>query len=131
MAKSSSNKWAFGAIMAGVAGFLAGVLTAPKSGKDTRKDIKNVALKARTEAEKNLKALHSELNHKIDEAKVTGEKMSGKAKSEYEDILDKAKQDRIILKLKDCRNTRKKVAEEEGLHPATLSYWIRKNLIPM
>lgn len=92
MAKSSSNKWAFGAIMAGVAGFLAGVLTAPKSGKDTRKDIKNVALKARTEAEKNLKALHSELNHKIDEAKITGEKMSGKAKSEYEDILDKAKQ---------------------------------------
>lgn len=91
MAKSS-GKWAFGAMVAGVAGFLAGILTAPKSGKETRKDIKSAALKAKTEAEKNLKTLHSDLNDKIGQAKHTGEELSGKAKTEFDVILNKAKE---------------------------------------
>lgn len=92
MAKSSgSSKWALGAVAAGVAGFLAGILTAPKSGKETRNDIKNVAAKAKSEAERNLKTLHSDLNKKIGEVKVQGEKLSGKAKTEYDEVLAKAK----------------------------------------
>jgi gas vesicle protein len=39
------KKIALSAIIAGVAGYGIGLLTAPKSGKDTRKDIKNTAQK--------------------------------------------------------------------------------------
>ena len=59
MAKNT-GKWAAGAVVAGVAGYVAGILTAPKSGKETREDIKHAATKAKTEAEKKLKELHSD-----------------------------------------------------------------------
>ncbi len=70
---------------------MAGILTAPKSGKATRTDIKNAALKAKSEAEKSLKSLHSELNVKLEEVKTKGEELSGKAKDEFTDIVEKAK----------------------------------------
>jgi gas vesicle protein len=91
MAKSQSGKWAVGAAVAGVAGFVAGILTAPKSGKDTRKDIKNAASKAKSEAEKSLKVLHSDLNKTLADVKLKGEALSGKAKTEFEGIVEKAK----------------------------------------
>jgi len=91
MAKNT-GKWAAGAIVAGAAGFVAGILTAPKSGKETRKDIKSAATKAKTEAEKTLKALHSDLNEKINEVKNKGEELTGKAKKEFDEIVDKAKE---------------------------------------
>jgi gas vesicle protein len=87
MAKSSSSKWAFGAIFTGVAGFLAGILMAPKSGKDTRKDIKDAAIQAKTEAEKKLKSVHSELNKTLNDVKTHGDKLSGKAKTEFDGVL--------------------------------------------
>jgi gas vesicle protein len=92
MAKESmGKKVALGAAVAGVAGFVAGILTAPKSGKETRKDIKNAAIKAKSEAEKNLKAMHSELNSRLADVKAKGEELSGKAKDEFDDIVEKAK----------------------------------------
>ena len=92
MAKSSSSgKWAAGAVVAGVAGFVAGILTAPKSGKQTRLDIKNAAVKAKSEAEKNLKSLNSELNTKLADAKLKGNELTGKAKDEYDVMIEKAK----------------------------------------
>jgi gas vesicle protein len=91
MAKSSGSKWALGAAVAGLAGFVAGILTAPKSGKETRTDIKNAALKAKSEAEKDLKVLHSELNKRIGEVRTKGEELSGKAKTEFDVIVEKAK----------------------------------------
>ncbi len=90
MAKSS-GKWAAGAAVAGIAGFVAGILTAPKSGKETRIDIKNAALKSKSDAEKNLKSLHSELNVKLADVKEKGGELKGKAKDEYDVIIDKAK----------------------------------------
>ena len=88
---SNTGKWAVGAAVAGVAGFVAGILSAPKSGKETRQDIKHAATKAKSEAEKSLKSLHSDLNKKIADVKAEGEKLTGKAKEEYEMIVDKAK----------------------------------------
>ena len=41
MAKTS--KFAVGAILGAAAGLVAGILTAPKSGKETRQDLKNKA----------------------------------------------------------------------------------------
>jgi len=89
--ESTGKKVAIGAAVAGVVGFVAGILTAPKSGKETREDIKNAALKAKSEAEKNLKAMHSELNSKLADVKAKGEELSGKAKDEFEEIIEKAK----------------------------------------
>lgn len=39
----AKNKWAVGALFGAIAGFAAGILTAPKSGKETRGDIKKAA----------------------------------------------------------------------------------------
>lgn len=90
MAKDG-KKLAVGALFAGVAGFLAGILTAPKSGKETREDIKTGAVKAKSEAEKMLKEAHSELNEKIAEAQTKANNLKGKAKKELEEALGKAK----------------------------------------
>jgi gas vesicle protein len=86
----NSGKWAAGALAAGVVGYVAGVLTAPKSGKDTRKDIKNAATNAKSEAEKRLKTILSELNVKLAEAKVKGTKLKGKARLDYSKVVEKA-----------------------------------------
>ncbi len=64
---NNGKKWAVGALLAGIGGYIAGILTAPKSGKETRQDIKNEATKAKTEAEKKLKELHTELDKLVGE----------------------------------------------------------------
>lgn len=59
----SKNKFAIGAIIGAAAGVVAGILTAPKSGKETRADLKNKAgdLKKKAEAtSKDAKKLASE-----------------------------------------------------------------------
>jgi len=68
MATNSGRKWGVGVIVAGIVGYVAGILTAPKSGKETRQDIKNEAMKIKGEAEKKLKELHTELDKLITEA---------------------------------------------------------------
>ena len=52
------KKFAIGTVIAAAAGYVAGLLTAPKSGKETREDIKNTAVKTYKVAEKELKELH-------------------------------------------------------------------------
>jgi len=85
------RKMAIGsAIMLGV-GYIAGILTAPKSGKDTRKDIKDAAERTMLQAEKELKRLSSELDKIIAEAKVRANKLGAKAQSELTDLIEKAK----------------------------------------
>ncbi len=90
MAKKNSGKLALGAAIGAAAGYVAGILTAPKSGKDTRSDIKDAANKAITEAEKNLKKLHSEIVPMIDEAKGKLGDLNGMAKSELSEKLKMA-----------------------------------------
>ena len=82
-------------IVAG-AGYLAGILTAPKSGKATRKDIAKTASKARSDGEKQLKKLHSELNDLITEADAITKQARAKASKELTDATEKAK----VAKLK-------------------------------
>lgn len=86
----NSGKWAMGALAAGAIGYLAGVLTAPKSGKETRRDIMNAATKAKTEAEKRLKSLHSELSENLDSAKTKASKLKGKSKTELDKVIASA-----------------------------------------
>lgn len=86
----NSGKWALGAVVAAVVGYVAGILTAPKSGKETRKDIQNQALKAKAEAEKKLKSLHSELNELIAKAKRRAGSAKETAQKGFDEALAKA-----------------------------------------
>jgi gas vesicle protein len=89
--KKSTERFAFGTIIAVVVGYLAGLLTAPKSGKDTRKDIKDTAVKGISLAEKELKRLHTELTDVLGQAKERAEKVTGKAKEELEAAIEKGR----------------------------------------
>jgi gas vesicle protein len=82
---------AIGTAIAAAAGYVTGLLTAPKSGKETRDDIKQNVSKGLSEAEKELKKLHTELASILTEAKASGDKLSGSAKKDLSSLLDKAK----------------------------------------
>ena len=91
-----AKKFAFGAVIAAAAGYVAGILTAPKSGKETRKDIKDTAVRTYTAAEKELKMLHTELSKLMDEAGKKAAELKGSAK----EGLDKANATAKIAKEK-------------------------------
>ena len=82
---------AIGGTLAAAAGYVAGLLTAPKSGKETRGDIKNAANETYAKAEKELKKLNSDLSKLIDYAKVKGDQLGAKAKDELSELVAKAK----------------------------------------
>ncbi len=81
---------AVGTLIAAGIGYAAGVLTAPKSGRETRRDIQRAALKAKKEAESNLKELYGELNKLIAKGKRAGTGLKADAEGEYKKALDKA-----------------------------------------
>lgn len=85
----STKRWAIGAAAATVAGFVAGILTAPKSGKETRQDIKDAAERGMAEAEKQLKKLHTQMNDTIAEAKKKLGTLSGGAEKDLETAIEK------------------------------------------
>ena len=88
--KVGAKAVALGAVVVAGAGYLAGILTAPKSGKQTRQDITNKATKARVDSEKQLKKLHSELNDLIKQGETKSKKAQNKAKTEIQDATQKA-----------------------------------------
>lgn len=92
MSKDTSKKWALGAVAAAVAGFVAGILTAPKSGKETREDIKNTANRVVSEAEKQLKKIHSEMNVVVEDAKELLQGKTGKTRADIESAISAAKE---------------------------------------
>jgi len=82
---------AVGSSIAAAAGYVAGVLTAPKSGKETRLDLKAKADQSLSSAEKDLKKAHTELTKVINDSKKRGGKASGKAQKEFSSLFEKAK----------------------------------------
>lgn len=89
MRKRSTNL-AMGAVFLAGLGYAAGVLTAPKSGKETRKDIQRAALRAKGEAEARLKDLNVELGDLIDQGKHKAKDVKDSAKLEFVDMLGHA-----------------------------------------
>lgn len=87
---NKSSKWALGAILAGIAGYITGILTAPKSGKETRQDIKNEAQKLSSETEKELKKLHDELNKLINQINLKASSAKQSVSANTSVALDKA-----------------------------------------
>lgn len=85
-----TGRFAALAVLAGVVGYVTGILTAPKSGKDTRKDIKDAAQARITEIEKRLKKAHTELNKHIAATTKKAKTMRGNAKKEADTWVEKA-----------------------------------------
>ena len=78
------KRFAIGTVVAAAAGYIAGILTAPKSGKETRADIKNAAEKGVAEAERQLKRLHTELSELIRTANERLTQLKGTAHDDLE-----------------------------------------------
>lgn len=89
--RQNLKRIAIGSTVAAAAGYVAGVLTAPKSGKQTRDDIKLAADRSRAEAEKDLKRLHTELDKVIKDARASSGGLGAKAQKELGELTDKAK----------------------------------------
>jgi len=93
-----AKRLAIGAAVAGAAGYLAGLLTAPKSGKETRAELKQSGAASMSEVEKQLKLLHTELGKLVDETKDTSNDMSDKAQKEFKKLIDSAKDSKEKLR---------------------------------
>jgi gas vesicle protein len=89
-----AKKIAVGAVVGAAAGFVAGVLLAPKSGKETREDLKNGSKKVVKEADKQLKGLHDDLSKIVDKVESRASDMTEAAKKEAADAVAKAKKSR-------------------------------------
>lgn len=111
-----AGKIAIGAALSAVAGYIAGILTAPKSGKETREDIKKQAVETYSAAEKELKKLHTELSDimaeigdkivelrgkggkSLDEAVAKGQKAKDKAREVLSTLHDGEAEDKDLQK---------------------------------
>lgn len=84
------KNFAIGALIAAAAGYVAGILTAPKSGKETRQDIQDAAVKAKKDGEKKLKDLNSDLNKTLDQAKKKSSEITSARKKDFDKAVEAA-----------------------------------------
>lgn len=94
----TKNKFALGAIIGVAAGLIAGVLTAPKSGKETRADIR----------------------HKADELKGEAVKRADSVKNKSADVVDD------LMDKADTYKTRGERAVEGAIEGAKKGFFSKK-----
>lgn len=115
--ENTGKKMALSAAIAGVAGYLGGLLTAPKSGKETRKDIVEGAESLRDDAEDQLKKANDELKVLLKDAKTKTVALSAQAREEFNEAVLRAKdaQHKASTTLKAVKNGQ---AEDPDLNKA-------------
>ena len=89
--KLNLKNLALGAGVAVIAGYVAGVLTAPRSGKQTRRSLTKSGLDEYKSAEAKLKLLHSEITELMSSVKDGHPEANDSSLKSYEAVLDKAK----------------------------------------
>ena len=91
MAKPSKGKVAFGAVigtaLGAAAGFITGILTAPKSGKETRGELKEVAVETGKEIVADVKKVKTDVTGK---AKAMQTKAMNTADEVVEEVTERA-----------------------------------------
>lgn len=87
----TGRKLAIGAAIAGVVGYIGGILTAPKSGKQTREDIADKAGDIKEGAEEQLQNAHDELSELLKKAKSKSISLGSKAREEFNEAVVHAK----------------------------------------
>jgi gas vesicle protein len=89
--KTDPKKLAVGAAVAAAVGYVVGILTAPKSGKATRRELKQNAKKGIDEAEKEVQKLHAELDGLVADMAKKRDELGDKTSSELNELIEKAK----------------------------------------
>jgi gas vesicle protein len=84
------KRLALGTTVAAAAGYVAGLLTAPKSGRETRDDLRDSVDSSRAKIEHQLKDVHTELSKMIDNASAESEAMGWRARRELRELTDQA-----------------------------------------
>jgi gas vesicle protein len=87
----TGKKLAIGTALAGVVGYVTGILTAPKSGKETREDIADTAWDVKDNVETQLRDLSDELKDLIDETKTKTIALSSQAREDFNEAVVTAK----------------------------------------
>ena len=87
----TGRKLAIGAAIAGVVGYVSGILTAPKSGRETREDIADKAEDIKEGTEEQLQNAHDELSDLLKTAKNKSVALSSKARGEFNEAVVAAK----------------------------------------
>jgi len=80
----SKGKFAMGALIAAAAGFVAGIVTAPKAGSETRAEIKAKADKIKAEIVKKAEIATSEAQDKAEDLKDKAEDLKVRAERAVE-----------------------------------------------
>jgi gas vesicle protein len=89
--ENTGRKMAVSALIAGAAGYLGGLLTAPKSGKETRKQLAEEAEGLKESTEEQLQKANDELKVVIKDAKTKTVALSASAREEFNEALIRAK----------------------------------------
>ena len=87
----TGRKIAIGSTIAGLVGYVAGILTAPKSGEQTRHDIAKKADDIKEDAHAELSSLNDELQKLINNTKVKTIALSSTARAEFNEAVVRAK----------------------------------------
>lgn len=87
----TGRKLAISAVISGAVGYITGILTAPKSGKETREDIANKAEDIKETAEEQLQHAHDELDDLLKNAKTKSLALGSKARTEFNEAVVAAK----------------------------------------
>ena len=88
--KKTGGKFVIGAIFGAIAGAITALLTAPKSGKETREDLKDKANEYKDDAVRQLRKLEGELNKKTSDVRRAAHKIEGKYKDQADALVAKA-----------------------------------------
>lgn len=91
MSKDTKKNFVLFALITGLFGFLAGILTAPKSGKETREDIKDRAHDIKQTSITQLTNIEAELGKLIKEVSGKASRLNNKARSEYNEATIRAR----------------------------------------
>lgn len=115
--KNLLKKVTLGAALAGAAGYVAGILIAPRTGKQSRKKLSNAGKQELIDNQERLKLLYSELGMLVNNAKAEGKVMEGKHLEKFKSVIDNAKESRDKLEqLVDA--VKKGRAEDKNLDKA-------------
>lgn len=120
MDKNTTKKVVVGVVAGLFAGYVAGLLTAPKSGRETREDLKVLANKAYNQAEARIKDAYSDLNDLVEIGTEKAHEFSAKSREQFNKLSDQAVTAQIKLKtaLGTLRNRGDDAIADEDLQAA-------------
>jgi gas vesicle protein len=97
MSHNSTESFIKGVLLGTFAGVIAGILLAPKSGAETREDIKKLAEDLKDKAEDLYAKARKEVEKKVASVKKAGEKLDEtKYKALVTEVVDEFKKDAVV-----------------------------------